>query len=349
MTSTVVADHLLSRLHSAFVSSTQRNQIYEIPIELAGHAAGIKFSGPVVRDKLLPALRGLQTNKIAPPAPGLTVHVWDGSAGGSFPWPELQDDLRKYPDKVSVINSGDSHLQYNPEGGILSLIDVARQTAFYFVAEPENLPDYEVCTPMRMLMNWFCDMHGLLFVHAAAVGHAGSCALLIGKSGAGKSTTSLHCLLHGLDYLGDDYLAVSKSTPAIAYPIYRGCKVMDDALMTMPELQPHVLMRNTKHKKSVVILPDNSYKLSGPLPISAIVRPSIDGSEKTAFAPIDVMQVIREFAGSTILQMPGTGQNMLRELTRLCAGIPCYGMQLGTDAVEIADSMRSFLNRFSMS
>jgi hypothetical protein len=49
---------------------------------------------------------------------------------------------------------------------------------------------------------------GVLFLHAASVGMAGSGALLIGRSEAGKSTTVLALAARGHRFLGDDVAAV---------------------------------------------------------------------------------------------------------------------------------------------
>jgi hypothetical protein len=54
--------------------------------------------------------------------------------------------------------------------------------------------------------------HGLMPLHAACVGYRGRGILLLGESGAGKSTASLHCLLRGLDFLSEDSVLVTPDT-----------------------------------------------------------------------------------------------------------------------------------------
>jgi hypothetical protein len=49
---------------------------------------------------------------------------------------------------------------------------------------------------------------GLVPLHAACVGLNGRGLLLVGDTGAGKSTVALHCLLHGLDFLSEDSVFV---------------------------------------------------------------------------------------------------------------------------------------------
>jgi hypothetical protein len=49
---------------------------------------------------------------------------------------------------------------------------------------------------------------GLVPLHGACVGRAGQGVLLLGGSGAGKSTMALHSLLHGLDFVAEDAVLV---------------------------------------------------------------------------------------------------------------------------------------------
>lgn len=53
---------------------------------------------------------------------------------------------------------------------------------------------------------------GLMPLHAACIGRGGRGLLLIGDSGAGKSTAVLHCALEGLDVVSEDSLFVAPRT-----------------------------------------------------------------------------------------------------------------------------------------
>lgn len=121
---------------------------------------------------------------------------------------------------------------------------------------------------------------------------------------------------------------------------------MDDALERMPQLQPHVKIRNPASRKSVVMLDPGIGALVTTLQIAAIVRPRVCLAETSSFTRLGAMQAVTEFAGSTILQMPGTGSYMLRELSRLCANIPAYEMALSHSPQEIAGSLGRFLEQF---
>lgn len=57
-----------------------------------------------------------------------------------------------------------------------------------------------------------CRAQGLVPLHAACVGLDGRGILLMGSSGAGKSTVALQCLLEGFDFLSEDSVFVAPTS-----------------------------------------------------------------------------------------------------------------------------------------
>lgn len=304
-----------------------------LDLRVAGALVRLTIGGEDLRVALMPSLQGLVEGG-RQPLPRSTIHAWTGPD----PIPDLRARFSEYPDKITVVNEPPFHVQFNPEGDILSWIDTESGEAFYHVRNAANLPDYEVCTPMRMLFNWHCYGVGALMVHAASVGVGGSGVLIVGRSGAGKSTTALQCLREGMEYLGDDYVAITRSGD-IVHHLYRGCKVMDDAFGRLPNLRSRVTMRNPDRGKSVVVLDDSVGHLVQKLRIVAVVRPRISNAPQSRFSPLSPLQASTEFAATTIMQMPGVGGFMLRELAALCQRVPAYEMALGSDPGEIAGSL----------
>jgi hypothetical protein len=349
----MISEMLFSRMEDSRAEAARQAGARERALSVAGRPVRLSFCGAALENALMPSLAGLVTDPQNGFSPGptrekvpLDIQAWTGVP---FPCPDLQADLMRYPEKVTVMNAGPVHLQFNPDGQILSCIDTERGKAWYYTPDPARLPDYEVCTPMRMIINWHCARENALMVHAAAVGVGGRGVLIIGRSGSGKSTTGLQCLLHGLDYLGDDYVALSGSTDDAAgvvtvHHLFRGCKVMDDALERLPQLRPHVIMHGGASGKNVMIANETLGTLVPALELAAIVRPRVAHADRSTFSRLPVMQAVTEFAGSTILQMPGTGPYMLKSLTALCARIPTWEMALGTDPAEIAQALRQFIS-----
>jgi hypothetical protein len=75
---------------------------------------------------------------------------------------------------------------------------------------------------------------GLVPLHAACIGREGRGLLLMGGSGAGKSTAALHCLLAGLELLAEDSIFVTPDT-LLATGVANFLHVRHDTLRLVPD------------------------------------------------------------------------------------------------------------------
>lgn len=287
---------------------------------------------------LMPSLSGCAVSE-PQGKPDITIYLWRQELDR---YPALAH-LRQIRDKVSVANRATAHLLYNPAGEILSFIDTDSREAFYCTGDPGALPDYEICTPMRMLLHWCCFRFGLIFVHAAAVEHMGRGALLIGRGGSGKSTTALACLLHGLGFTGDDYVAIAPGNPPRALSLYRGCKLTEEMLPRFPSLRRLEAEVNHTGDKHVILLRPESGVLLRETPVETVLQCVVTRGKNTCFRSSAPLTALMEMATSTVLQTQGGGEYTLRGLTEFMRTQSPYILELGTDFEEIAESMKRFL------
>jgi hypothetical protein len=75
---------------------------------------------------------------------------------------------------------------------------------------------------------------GLVPLHAACIGRGGRGLLLMGDSGAGKTTAALHCLLRGLDFLSEDSVFVAADS-LLATGVANFLHTRRDALWFIPD------------------------------------------------------------------------------------------------------------------
>ena len=64
--------------------------------------------------------------------------------------------------------------------------------------------------------------------------------LIAGKSGSGKSTTTLACLTSGLLYAGDDYVLADVAAEPYVHSLYSTAKLVPDNCDRFPQLRPLV-------------------------------------------------------------------------------------------------------------
>lgn len=121
-------------------------------------------------------------------------------------------------------------------------------------------------------------VQGLVSMHGACVGRAGSGVLLMGPTGAGKSTLTLQCLIEGLRILAEDSVFVTPDT-LLATGVSNFLHVRTDSLRWLSERRQAakirrspLIRRRSGVRKYEIDLRAGGYPLAErPLKIAAIV------------------------------------------------------------------------------
>jgi hypothetical protein len=121
-----------------------------------------------------------------------------------------------------------------------------------------------------------CRAQGLVPLHAACIGLKGRAVLLMGPSGAGKTTVALQCLLAGFDFLAEDSVFVAPKTMR-ATGIANFLHVRTDSLTAIGSVQRRairrspIITRRSGVQKFEVDLRNKRYKLAeNPVKIIAV-------------------------------------------------------------------------------
>ena len=183
---------------------------------------------------------------------------------------------------------------------------------------------------------------GLIPLHAACIGERGRGLLLMGDSGAGKSTATLHALLQGLEFLSEDSLFVEPRTlRAIAVPNFMHIRC--DSLHTLPKsaasriARSPVITRRSGVRKYEIDLRRQPFRIARhPLDVRAIVfMSSRNARQKPALRPLNRREAIERFRQN---QPYATQQRSWKTFRPMLASIPAFELRRsGTpdDAVEL--------------
>ncbi|MFC1639118.1 hypothetical protein ACFL26_02515, partial [Patescibacteria group bacterium] len=150
--------------------------------------------------------------------------------------------------------------------------------------------------------------------------------------------------LSGMDYLADDYVAVSLGESVTAHSLYSSIKVAPDRVSAFERMRPHV--RDYDGQKSVIFLADlfpERLRASGPL--TAVLIPVIANLERTEIVPADKMAALLALLPTTLMQLPLPGTDKTACLKEIVARTPCYVVRLGRDGEEVARAIKEFLER----
>lgn len=297
----------------------------------------LKIIGDSLAKIICPALSHLQ--KSPTEKADLIIHVFDNR------FEVLSDDLLSgFDARNPVLNlrsaDGRIFLQKTVEGA-LSIVDHATGEAYFHVPASEYLPYWEIAAPLRIIINWWGIHRGMQLLHAAAVGDAGKGILLAGKSGSGKSSTAVTCLVAGLDYAGDDHVILDRENFSGIFAIFATAKLNDDMMHITHGFQGLNPLPRKPGEKNMWFVAENLLKKE--LPVNAIVIPTISGQKTSTFKEIASMKGLLALAPSTMLYCPGEAEKTLDALSELARRVPTYEFQAGNNPPDLAETMKKLL------
>ncbi|WP_018232756.1 hypothetical protein [Thioalkalivibrio thiocyanodenitrificans] len=242
---------------------------------------------------------------------------------------------------IRGFNEGPFRTVYQHGTDALNMIDLERGTGLFWVRDLQ-LPDWEKAAPLRNLLHWWSQEHGLQFMHAAAVGEGGDCVLIVGPGGSGKSTTALAALMAGMDYAGDDYVLLETGEAPRVHALYASAKLEPQQLGRFPELGPHA--RHQGGDKTILMIASiPGRQMAHPMRIRAVLVPRVTGGPVTRITGLNGGEALRALAPSTLFQLPGGRHHAFRQLSALARRLPCHRLELGTEMPGVVSALRQAL------
>lgn len=323
------------RYHTAYQAAQARTGAITHNYRIAGYTVRLIFAGSALVSLLTPALAHLAVADSG--APDFTLYLWDGASTGSAPpqpWPAAAVGLRG---EVPTYSNEQILTAIQTDVNAVSVFDRSHGRGFYWIDSPCSLRAYERAAPLKVLLHWWLRDLGLPMIHAGAVGTDAGAVLLVGKSGAGKSTTTLACLEAGLHYLADDRCLLALEPTPQVYCIYNSAKLHLTQMERFPQLTPAVHnWHETTYDKALVHVHDVApQQLALHLPIRALLLAKVAGSSQTTLAPVARPHLLRDFVTSSLVYQPGAAHDEVHRMTALVRQLPCYQINLGSDLAGI--------------
>lgn len=177
-------------------------------------------------------------------------------------------------------------------------------------------------------------VQGLVPLHAACVGRDGAGILLVGASGSGKTTVSLHCMLAGMEFLAEDSVLIAprglRATGVANFLHVRrdSLHFLDSASRAVLLARAPTIRRRSGVEKLEIDLRRLPYPLApAPLRIRSVVftSPKRAGA-RALLAPVPPRRVLQRLAASQryAARQPGW-KAFVRQVCRLPAFELCRG------------------------
>jgi hypothetical protein len=356
---------------AALAAQTRPAEVHAASFTFAGQSVRLRVTGRLLGTYLSDAFGHLRATRpgtmaqeraISPELPignpdraSLCIDVWD-EAETSIPCPpatacdapdasESHDiGLRRPADDGELLASRDGRFVAFVRRHSVSWLDRQAGHLVEWRSSAAAVSLYERTKPFRLMLRlWYADRAAHL-IHAGLVAQDGHGALLAGAGGAGKSTTTLACLLAGFDYLGDDYVGLEEhddaqdSNPAkplgfVGHSVYATARVEPGHLARFPQVLPHAISSHDRRDSKALLLLDGLFpdRLPPSVPISVLLLPRVVDAAETRLRPATRGQALFALAPSTIIAPLGPGGDGLQRLARLAERVPAYWLELGRD------------------
>jgi hypothetical protein len=224
--------------------------------------------------------------------------------------------------------SGDIKLALDIHSQSLCAYDPRSREAVVWFHDIHEIFYWFAATPFRLQLSWFADTFDGEMIHAAGIEVGHSAALLVGPTGAGKSTLTLSARCEGSRILGDDFSLLDGVS---CHPIYRRTKFHD----TTMNLFDHsidaigtVMNAGVLGEKRIVDTNDEFLCPTG-LPIAAVFVPRI--GDRAQVRSIPESRAVHSTLGPTMMGLLGGSHGTLRRIVNLVRAVPTYEIEVGPD------------------
>jgi hypothetical protein len=300
-------------------------------LTIAGRPVAIRFRSPALADRYRAAIArvALDDSDPTPGAPALTIGCWDTATTGVGipPLPWIQDNLL-HRDRVRGHTTGDIRATYQQSKGLLHLYDARRALGLMHATSPAAVPAWTDRAPFRTFVGWWATDLGLSMMHASCVATEDGAALIAGRSGSGKSTTAMTCVLAGFGFLCDDACIVDLDDVAgpLVHAVYGGSKLEPEAAHRLG-LSPDAAGEPHLSEPTGAV---------GCARARVLLLPQITGRRETRLEELPRTEVLRQLVPGSIREGGGLGGRALQEMTRVVRTVPSRRILLGTDPAGVA-------------
>ncbi|HEV8500805.1 MAG TPA: hypothetical protein VGR63_04460 [Casimicrobiaceae bacterium] len=328
----------ITAAHTTTVARTYR---------IGGDRWTIRMTADSKVERLLDACAPLRTHDAQ--AAELELFIWN-DAVDRVALPDSAVLRREFApaDGLGGYSDAASHAFFQPDAGVLSMLDVDRRRAHWWLRDASTTPYFERAAPFKHIVQWWTAARGGALLHSAAIaqgeGDATRGVLISGPSGSGKSSTALACLASGLGFTSDDYVVVDGGEPPRVHLAYSTAKVLRGDLPRFADYTAHFRNLVNADEKPMMFVDQfapASIRISF-API-AFVLPQVAHARRTRFVPIHAAEMLRALAPSSVLLFPLAGARSLQRMARLCTQLPCLRAELADDPRDVGEAFSGLI------
>ncbi len=345
----------------SFDAAAARLPVFDRWFRIAEAVFRIRIAGEPLVEPLTRALAHLATEPIE--QPDIVINCWDRATSGlAPPFPPLDramhdgvatergdEGLIAWGSPTLIADSDEAWAVWRPAFGTFNAVTPGATEAWHWVEAAAGIRYWDVSAPFKAILHRWARARGRQLLHAGAVGTDDGAALIVGKGGSGKSTTSLVCLDAGMKYLGDDYVMVSLDPEPRVHSTSCAAKLEVPQIRRHPHLMPTIWngdrLGEEREEKAVAFVDHTPGALASSLPLKMVIVPRITGATHTKASQLSGGGAFLALAPSTIIQMPGARNPELAAMGELVRKVSVAGLELGSDLSTIAPAIKDLLRQ----
>jgi hypothetical protein len=313
-------------------------EVHESFYIFGGRSVRIRAVGRSLAEHICRPFSHLRTNGRVPAAPQLAIDLWDDETNRDRLIAATQNDLGW---TEATVESTDDRFIGQRLPHTFSCLDREANHIIATVAWHDRIFIYERAKPLaRLLLKWHNDQN-VQVIHTGLVARGGKGVLFAGKSGSGKSTSSLACISAGMGYLSEDYVGLECRADGsfVGHSLYSSVFLETNHLARFTELIPYAIKGRPPHElKSVIVLSQVfPERLERAVPIRALALLRVADTPKSKFRLASKGEALLALGPSSLLQIPNRGLGVLgfNKLAQLVERVPCYWLEVGNDLASI--------------
>jgi hypothetical protein len=321
------ANETFDRFREGFERAAAETGETDRCFRVGGVSIRLRFAGDVAEELYWPTFEPFAVEPAG--AEALEVLIWDTATTGvgapRLPWRREEasgDYVARYagPEVLALQDYG------RPA---LTLVRPGDGVAIHHLPDPESANWLDRASALRFALFALLRTRGVYLIHAAAVGRDGRGVLLGGPSGSGKSTLSIACLLAGMEWAGDDYVALESADPPRVHAHHAMAK-MDAPAIERLGAGGLIAGGPVGPWRKYAVDASRGGRIARTMEVAAVVIPRRVAGE-TELSPAKGADAFAALAPTTLFQQSSRDRGTAAALGELVRRVPVRSLSLSED------------------
>ena len=322
------------------------NRIHEMWYSFGGHAVRMRVVGNQLAERMALPFAHLRCEKSDPSHARLSIDLWDQLETG------IATEIEVAPSPLGLSanfsTSEDERFVTSVLQHSITSFDRREEHIVGVALDADRLSLYERGRPFHVPLSLWYNDRNIPLIHAALVSYKGDGILLVGPSGAGKTTTSLSCMIAGFRYLAEDLagLEILADGACWGHSVYGSAFVDERTFQRLPVLRDRAIpgKHSYEDKQLVFISEAGPSELIRKTRIRAVglVRLTDEGHHRVR--PAKKGESLLTMARSTLRTgVLSLGRRGFELLGRLFENVPSFWLEFGPSLEDVPQCIRALL------